>query len=138
MLKKILIAITIATVSIGGVGVAQAAAKEKPEGSMMRPIDVRNCADSGVARGDRGHCVWILQVALERRPGTTFSVDTDGRYGPKTAAVVAAFNKAEGICDGEGNISKVAEEETFERLADELTPYPGVQKDNANFHADHV
>jgi peptidoglycan hydrolase-like protein with peptidoglycan-binding domain len=134
VLKKIVIAVSVAVVTFGGFGIAQASAKGEPEGTLMRPIDVRNCADSGVERGDKGHCVWILQTALDREG---YKIDTDGRYGPKTQAMVAKFNQAEDICDGEGHYAKTATERTFERLADELKPSK-YQKNNKHFHADHV
>jgi peptidoglycan hydrolase-like protein with peptidoglycan-binding domain len=134
VLKKIVIAVAVAVVTIGGIGISQASAKNYPEGTLMRPVDVRNCADSGVERGDKGHCVWILQTALDREG---YTIDTDGRYGAKTQAVVAKFNQAEDICDGEGNIEKTASTDTFERLADELEPSK-YQKNLKHFHADTV
>jgi peptidoglycan hydrolase-like protein with peptidoglycan-binding domain len=122
-------------VTVGGIGVAQANAKEAPEGSLMRPIDVQNCADSGVNRGDRGHCVWILQVALDRQG---YNVDTDGRFGPKTQAVVKRFNTDHCIEDLNGNTPSTGTVATFEALADNLTPWAPYQKANAHFYADHV
>ena len=129
MVKKVVLAVFAAVLVFGGFGIQQATASESlPEGSLMRRIDVRNCAESGVQQGDHGHCVWILQVALKREG---YSISTDGSFGPKTAAQVYAFNKAHIIRDGQQDghaISHDALCETYMTLAEKLQPSKQQQK----------
>ena len=137
MVKKIVLGIVVAVLVIAGVGIQQASARQLPEGSLMRPIDVRNCAervpDAGLAKGARGHCVWILQVALDREG---YEVSTDGQFGPKTADMVSGFNHAYGLNrNSNGEPQATATCETFMKLAAKLTPWEPYQHDDAVFNA---
>jgi peptidoglycan hydrolase-like protein with peptidoglycan-binding domain len=133
MVKKVVVAVIAAVLVLGGFGIQQATAKESlPEGSLMRKVDVRNCAErvanqstEYLTKGASGHCVWILQVALKRQG---YDVSTDGSFGPKTANMVLGFNRAYGLNqNSKGEPQATADCETFMKLAEKLKPYPGVQ-----------
>lgn len=133
MVKKVVIAVIAAVVVLVGFGIQQATASESlPEGSLMRQIDVKNCADSGVERGDHGHCVWILQTALNREG---YKLDTDGSFGPKTANMVLGFNRAWGLNqNSKGEPQATPNCETFMTLAEKLQP-SAQQKKGTKYYA---